>query len=369
MKHSLPNLQINSVELPRISSRTKKIVSLGIGLACLTTGLMLGQSQSIRAQQVGSDLREIIFTAMPPRTEVIKMNPGETQQISLELRNGSTGTAPVYVEVRDFIISDDGKTPLPLDAGEGTDLRWSLANWITVLPASTELLAGQTANFDVVISAPEDALPGGHYAMILYSPNPVDPRSGEAGSTQTPETAAVISGKVGTLVYVEIAGDIHEEAFVRSFTAPTWVEYGPVELKYVIENLSDIHISPQTSIVVRNWLGQIKEEIAVQPQNVFPYATRDFEAQFDQTWGIGPYTAQLTMAYGNSGKIATASVVFWILPYRVILAVLVLIAVMLTFVIAIRRHLLHRNDDRSQHIDILEDRIRELEERLTENDK
>jgi hypothetical protein len=305
----------------------------------------------------------LVITAIPPRTDLIKIKPGETVQLAIQIRNVSNRTQQVSSHAQDFVIDKDGKTPLPVSAEEAAPLRWSLAKWITLSPAQRTVGPNELVQYDMVIQAPADALPGGHYAMVLHYPTPASARTG--GGTDTAQlSASEVSPRVGTLVYVEVAGDVKEEAFIRNFKAPTWVEYGPVEMSYEIENLSDIHITPQSSIKIKNIFGLPSETIAVEPLNIFPYSTRSFTATFDQVWGLGPYTAELTVPYGNTGKMVQASILFWIIPYRLILAALVILFSILAIIIVIRKHLAHKNDVKSQQIEILEERIKELEKRI-----
>ena len=275
------------------------------------------------AETIETD-QSLKLMAIPPRSDVINAAPGETKQISIRLRNLSATTQTISTTTKDFVIADDGKTPIAITEQEAAPLRWSLANWITIAPTTTTLQPNQTAQFNVVIQVPEDALPGGHYAMILHqptTPTATQENNEEVGGG----TESAVSPKVGTLVYVIIAGDVKEEAFVRNFQAPSWVELGPVEMTYEIENLSDIHITPQTKIEIKNFFGRTVETIAVESLNVFPYASRRFEATFDRIWGIGPYRALVTAAYGTEGKIATASLTFWMIPYKILLAVVVIV--------------------------------------------
>jgi uncharacterized integral membrane protein len=58
----------------------------------------------------------------------------------------------------------------------------------------------------------------------------------------------------------------------------------------------------------------------------------------------------------------TATAVFWMFPTRVVLAILVIVMTLIAVAIVIRRHLDHRNNAKSKQIEVLEDRIRELEE-------
>lgn len=317
-------------------------------------------------QEVSSDLNlaseSLVMTAIPPRTDVLEIKPGETIQTSVQLKNVSGKTQTVGSQVKDFIIDKDGRTPIPVTATEAAPLRWSLASWVTISPSTRTIAPNEIAQFDVVIRAPANALPGGHYAMIVHSPVSEAVKAAKAGRKL--QSASAVSPQVGTLVYVKVPGDIHEEAFIRSFQAPSWMEFGPVPMSYLVENLSDIHISPQASIEVKNIFGMTKEKIVIEPLNIFPYSTRQFSAQFDNTWGFGPYTAHLTVPFGTSGKIVSSSIVFWMFPYRIVLSVLVLFFVILALYIVIKRHIDHRNDVKTHHIEVLEERIRELEQKM-----
>jgi len=334
-----------------------KLLAFVSVIVCLATTPFVF-AQTVEENSVkDTDLK---LMAIPPRTEVISIAPGETKQFSIRLRNLSSTTQTIATETQDFIISDDGKTPIPITEQEAAPLHWSLAQWLTVAPTIATINPNQTALYNIVIQAPENALPGGHYAMILHQPTnaTLDELNNK---DETIQTQSSVSPKVGTLVYVVVKGNVKEEAFVRNFQGPQWVELGPVEMSFEIENLSDIHIAPQTKIEIKNFFGQTTDSIAVESANVFPYASRRFSATYDQVWGLGPYRAIVTAAYGSEGKIATATLSFWMIPYRLILTVLVVIISIIASIIVIRRHYLHRTDIKTKQIEILEERVKELE--------
>ena len=332
-----------------------------VGMVCISLAFPLfAQAQS--TPDLGTGSNELVMTAIPPRTETLTIKPGETFQTSIQLRNVSSRTQSVTTDVQDFIVGLDGKTPTAISSSESAPLRWSLASWIIVSPTERTLGPNELARYDVVIQVPKDALPGGHYAMILHYPTPFG-KTTKGGGAKAALSASEISPRVGTLVYVRVAGDVHEEALIRSFTVPQWVEFGPVNMRYAVENLSDIHITPQSSIVIKNMVGKTVTTIASEALNIFPSTTREFTATFDQIWGFGPYSAHLTVPYGETGKMITATATFWMFPHRLVLAVLVILISLLAIYIVVRRHLMHRNDVKTKQIEMLEDRIKELEQR------
>ncbi len=310
-------------------------------------------------------VEEVAITAIPPRLgddDSLRGDPGEAIQTQVRIRNNSGNPISVETIVEDFIIGEDGKTPIPVVAE--TNSLWSLAQWITLANPRNIVPAHDSITIPVIIQIPQDAKPGGRYAMIMHQP--VD--GGTASQTGEVAGRAAVSPRVGTLVYFRVNGDVTQNAAIRNINIPGLNEFGPVPISYEIENLSDIHIQPKTTVSIRNMLGQTVEQFEVDSRNIFPYTTRGFEAEWDRVWGFGRYTAEFAASYGDQGKVAMAQYSFWLIPYTLIMAVLIILLAMLGIFIAVRRHLEQRNSVENQHIDLLEDRIRQLEDELQKRD-
>lgn len=298
------------------------------------------------------------LTAIPPRVEIVA-KPGETIQKTLQIHNSSSTGQYIQVTTADFIVGEDGRTPVQIN--ETTSNRYSLASWITVSPTRFLLQPSATQIVDLLVQVPSNALPGGHYAMVLYGIAQGSQASSQDLTQNKPKTSSGITGRVGTLVYVTVPGNIHEEAFIRGAKAPSLVENGPVTISFKVENRSDVHIRPNSSIEITDIFGRQIDTIKVEPENIFPYTMRDFSARFDHVWGLGRYEAKIIVPYGNQGKVVEALVFFWMIPYKLITTVLILILAVVAIVISIRRHLLYRKDVKSQEIELLKERIEELE--------
>ncbi|GIK83381.1 MAG: hypothetical protein BroJett025_00030 [Patescibacteria group bacterium] len=301
------------------------------------------------SETADSPQKEIALTAIPPRLGddgSLKAAPGEKLQIQLRVRNISEQPISVITSAQDFVLDSDGETPVPID--DATSNRWSLASWLTITPTEHTIGSKSTAGINVLVEIPEDALPGGHYAMVLHEP-------GNRASTGGSNTA--INQRVGTLLYVIVDGPINEEAYVRDFSFPKFSEYGPVPFGFTVENNSDVHITPQMSVEVYDILGRKVETIGIEPKNIFPLTSRDFTGQWDRVWGWGLYKAKLTMSYGSAGAIVVTNTSFWLLPIKVIIAVMTILLGLLLAGLAVKRHLKHKKS-------IEEKRIAELEEQI-----
>lgn len=309
----------------------------------------------IQENVVINNLSEVVLTAMPPRLGddgSIVVKPGEKTQVQVRVRNTSAQAMPIVTSVQDFILSEDGETPMPVT--DSVSNRWSLASWLTLAPTESVIQPKQTVGINILIEVPEDALPGGRYAMILHTPNT------QANTQESGESSSVVSQKVGTLLYLVVDGPINEDAFLRNLTFPKFSEYGPVPFTYEVENLSDIHIAPQTSIEIFNIFNQKVETIPVATKNVFPFTTRNFEGKWDTIWGFGPYTAKATMSFGSAGAIVIATTSFWLLPIKIVIAAGVLLLTLLILMLAVKRHLNHRRKQDEELISALQKKIESL---------
>jgi len=267
------------------------------------------------------------MTAIPPRLEIEAL-PGGTVQESLRIRN-ETGTDQAYkVIVADFIVTGNQGTPIPVT--EAVSGRWSLASWISVSPKQILVPAGQTAGVDLIISVPQDGLPGGHYAMVTYAPI--------AEGSLAQGTGAQISPQVGSLVYLKVIGDVTEAVNLKEFKADNiFKHYGPTQIMAEIENLGDIHLRPIGKLTVTNWLGDETYSAELEEKNIFPFASRTYDWTVPGKWHLGRYAARLTAQAGDAAIPLTGLIYFWIVPVKEISVIAAALTIIILLVILKKR--------------------------------
>jgi hypothetical protein len=207
---------------------------------------------------------------------------------------------------------------------------------------------------NVLIQVPEDALPGGHYAMITHQPV-----SGE--TPQEGQSASAINQRVGTLLYVIVDGPINEEAYINNFMIPNYMEFGPVPYSFSVDNRSDVHITPKIGLTIKNMFGRTVETIHPETKNIFPFTSRVIEGEWKRIWGFGKYTAELTMSYGEQGKVVIQRTAFWLIPIKLVIAIGIIVLTLIAISVSVRRHIIHRKEDQSERIAELEQKLQELQ--------
>lgn len=281
--------------------------------ALLIVAFSLQLPSTVLAQNV------VGLSAIPPRLE-IQIKPGEVLTKEIKVRNESKTEKVISTNIKDFIVADDAGTPIALESVD-TDNRWAAANWIQVSPSSLRLKPGETKTLIVSIIAPDDATPGGHYTMVLHTPK---------NQTLLDQSGALIETNVGTLLYITVPGDIKEKAIVKDFSAPKFLEYGPVSFKTVVNNLSDIHISPIGQITVKDMLGLTTATLDINRTNIFPYTSREFQNVLDKKWLFGRFRATLNAGYGTTGQALVASLIFWVIPWKLITLLIASLIIVVT---------------------------------------
>lgn len=258
------------------------------------------------------------LTVVPP-TQDFKAKPGKQVQTTVKVRNENNEPITVKANVKDFLVFDEKGTPTMVE--EEVSGRWSLSSWMIISPTEYTIAARSSKLFDVVILVPEDALPGGHYASVYFTPM-------EGGLTYG-QTGAAIETRLASLIKLVVEGPITEMAYVRKFYAPRFQEFGPVKIETQIENQSDLDITPKGLITVKDFLGRTTATFKIEERRIFPFAIRSFENTIEKKWLFGRYKAALDGAYGSTGQALTAYLYFWVIPWKIITAVILGLAILI----------------------------------------
>lgn len=290
----------------------KKILPIGI-----TALLVLAFIGTVSAQLTETR----IITIVPPTVQK-SLNPGEITEGTMKVINDSNETLTFKAAVRDFVVKDNQGTPDILPPNTLSN-KYSAAAWIGVDPSTFTIDPHQKQNLNFYLQVPADAKPGGHYAAVVYEPT---------SPVLIQGTGAGVNTQIGTLFYVDVKGDIKEDARVVQFKTNGFSEFGPVNLNTEILNLGDLHIKPQGVITVTDIFGRKVEAKALEEHNIFPEKTFLYTSSLGSRWMIGRYTAKLTATYGKANNLPlVATVSFVVFPWKLatVMALLAIIAILL----------------------------------------
>jgi hypothetical protein len=309
----------------------KKIILIIIFLA----GLLF--AQQVQALTISPPLKE--FTA----------DPGTEFGDIIKLINDQGTEKTFFATIEGFRARGEKGEPEFFQTTDETQL----ATWIALEQTSVTLKPREKKEIKYKISVPEKASTGGHYAAIFWS-------------SQEPEATGItgigVVTKIGSLLLVGISGEIKEEMKLIDFSTPfKFYNRLPVNFNIGFENTGNVHLKPKGNIKIEpKVLGIGKGEATVNEGggNVLPESVRRFESTWQKAaipeskaknifskffeelqiewknFALGYFRANLFVLFGQAEpQIVEKSLNFWVFPWRVILIVLIIAALIIWLLI------------------------------------
>lgn len=269
------------------------------------------------------------FVVGPGKYQV-EMKPGETRIVNLIVTNRLGKEKSFQIQTEDFKGSRDLERPVVLLDNERGP--YSLKDYLGM--ASTTFVIGHAERVTVPIrvTIPTDAQPGGLYGSVVIS-------TVTTGKEQVPEgvssigTSPIVT-RIGSLFFIRVAGDVKEDLVLKKFSLKNdehFIGSGPVDYEILYENNGTIHQNPFGFIYIRNMFGSEVGKVEIEPWFIMPDSLRLREVTWNSPFLFGRYTATAEIDRVYDKQKDSASVVFWVIPWKIIalifLALIVLVAI------------------------------------------
>ncbi len=269
------------------------------------------------------------FVVGPGKTE-LELDPGETRTVNLSVANRLGTDKTFALKVEDFTGSDDPAQAIVLLGDDHGP--YSLRDFIHPATSSIMIPQGKRARISVTISIPADAQPGGLYGSVI-----VGTETGVAG--HTPDGGAIpqspIITRIGTLFFVRVKGVATTGGELTKFSLAggsfLW-DSAPVNFDLVFKNEGNVHLDPSGTITVANMLGANVGTIDVEPWFAMPNSIRFREVNWAPPFLFGRYVAHASIKRGYASTTDEVDLVFWAIPWKIILSVLIGLIVIIAFI-------------------------------------
>lgn len=221
--------------------------------------------------------------------------------------------------------------------------------WIEITPRKFTLEPGESQEISITINFPEELPTNGYYFEIFVTPDIGDSPG---------EQKVGFESEIRIPVAINYIGDepVNEELDLVAFdTDKDWYEYVPVKMYTQIVNRGNVHVIPHGEIFIKGGLFNNDEtlqviEINEQGSRVMVDSGKVYEdtwtggfIYFDnegkvrvnwskiQDFRIGKYTAYANIVWdkGSYKEVRTASADFWIIPWKIILGFVAIVAIII----------------------------------------
>jgi hypothetical protein len=271
------------------------------------------------------------FILAPGKIELL-VKPGDKYTREFSITNRIGRTMNFNIELEDFRGSDNPEETVVLLGKEKG--HYSLKDYIQPEITNFTLNHGQRIFLSIKISIPQDAEPGGLYGSALITTNPPEPQ-GETEKGKAKGQLKMVS-RLGCLLFVRVEGDAKEEGSLKNFrTDKKFYESAskknPISFQLFFENKGNVHLNPYGIIEIKNLLGKKVGEIEMEPFFAMPDSIRKREVKWDREWLFGQYTAFAGLNRGYQNIVDQKSLSFWVIPWKLILAGLVILFLTIWF--------------------------------------
>lgn len=321
---------------------TKKILSI---LFVLLSGFLLPAT--------GVDAQGTSLGVYPPILEVETTPPSEVKS-KISIENPTDQGLEVSIQIKPFkaSASNDGQVeiletfevfpdPLLVNRVKIKD------NGVAV--KSLSLAPKQEKELELEISIPPNEAAGDYYFTILFVTNPM---------SEITTSSSLAAAGVATNVLLSVGPKGETKGFVERFSAPLFVDSGPVPFTVQVQNQSSHFVSVNGEITIENIFGQKVGSVKLLPVNVLGESQRlvpdekqknpdsdDFKkiekaiisanypvAVWPEKFLIGPYKATLSLSFGESDEKFVRSISFFAFPATYLIAILVVLG-LITFIV------------------------------------
>lgn len=275
--------------------------------------------------QTGNGLR------ITPVRQELTLTPGQNDSYTIEVTNVTAGPTTVQTFVNDFESDNEsGQPTLIVNTEDATP--YSVRNFVTV-PEDFALAPGESKEVTIFVNISENTAPGGYYGAVRFL----------AGTgIEDTDSAVALSASVASLVLVNVPGETSEGLTLEFISAARksdrgrFFETAPDNIITRLNNTGNTILKPFGRVAVKDWFGNVVFEYEFnggqQRNNILPKTSRSFSDEISNIGFIGRFTVEANLSYGEGGgNIITANSTFWVLPWKVLLAVLIIVVLIVWF--------------------------------------
>jgi hypothetical protein len=271
--------------------------------------------------------------SISPLHNQLTLDPGQSTTIKLNIKNITKNDITAKAYVNDFKSDNNTGNPVII-----TDPKVQLPTSIKkfVRPADVPLAVGEKKEVVVPVNIPQGATPGAYYGIIRYRAIP-------AGSLAPKEGEVSLSASVGTIVLIQVKGDLKERAQLSALrvyngeSSGTIFFHKPNKVGVEIANLGNSFVQPFGKITITNTSGKEIYSYEVnnnQPRStVLPGSKRMFTNPIKNIDKPGRYTVNASIAVNNGSDVLVSQKTFWYITGSLLLAILgvLVLLIILTF--------------------------------------
>jgi hypothetical protein len=267
--------------------------------------------------------------SISPLHNQLTLDPGQSTTIKVSVKNITRNDVVAKAYVNDFRSDNNTGNPVII-TDPNKQLQTSIKKFVH--PADIPLAVGEKKEITVPVTIPAGATPGAYYGIIRYRAIPV-------GSQAPKEGEVSLSASVGTIVLIQVKGDLKERAQLSALKIYNNDKSGTIFFKkpnkagVEVANLGNSFLQPFGKVTVSDMSGKEVYSYEVnnnQPRaNVLPGSKRIFIDPIKNINKPGRYTVNASIAIGNGSDVLVSQKTIWYLTGGFLVAIIAILAILI----------------------------------------
>lgn len=274
--------------------------------------LVVVQHTPLQAQSSQADER----ITLSPAVSKPMLTAGGSREDSLKVINDGTVDYTFTAYSAPFSVKDESYDPDFVTVNDRT----RAFEWVRFEKANFTLQAGEQVDIPYTITVPENAAPGGHYAVLFVE---TQPKQGSQIARKK---------RVGNLMYLTVEGNVEISGRVKGGEVPFFNAKPPITTDIRIENTGNTHFDGKVSTVYEGLFGK-KHLTYNQEVIIMPGTTRRVPIAWENPPYLGIFKVKSEVQYLDKTEQLPTKYIL-ILPYPVIAAVMTALLLALAIAIA-----------------------------------
>ncbi|MBI2622426.1 hypothetical protein HYW66_02225 [Candidatus Microgenomates bacterium] len=258
--------------------------------------------------------QELTFSVSPAIIE-LSAQAGDRLQSPLQIKNESGETQSFDIKLFPASFSD---IELPIKEMVNIIDKDVPVNQITLRPQEVKTL---TLN----LAIPQNAEESDHYFAVVFISRSSAGQIPEKVSSEEVQAYSQIRAGIATNVLLSLGKlpDSSPHLKITQFSAPAFVQRGPINFTVEITNEGKHFASPRGHIIINNMFGQTVASLPLSTQNILADSSKTYQnLVFEEPFPLGPYRAQLEL----EDSLTNRSLTFIALPLKKSFWALILIS-------------------------------------------
>jgi hypothetical protein len=224
----------------------------------------------------------------------LTLNPGATQEVTVELGNYGAAPANAYTYLADVYSLINGGMGVALDKTKGES---GVSGWVDYPAQTMTLDAGSAIQRSFTVSVPLSAKPGEYLTSIVIQ--------GEA-SAASAGTGVAIKQVVRQAIAIMVMVPGPQQPALIIGVASHSIVAGKSMISVELHNTGNMRLQPAGNLVLKDAAGKEVSRYPVKMDSIYAGTTTSFEVPFAGLLNVGDYMIALDLSDPKAGPLAKA---------------------------------------------------------------